>query len=143
MNYGRFFAILKRIPGNPDRDEIISQYTNGRTTSLKAMSYQEYVHMCDDLDSKFKDSRTKARSAALKLMQQLGIDTTDWTRINAFCQDSRIAGQEFRSLSYEELQALQVKLRSIQRRGGLKPIRPRTEKHATQIVFLSDNGIIN
>ena len=36
-------------------------------------------------------------------MQKLGIDTTDWTRINAFCQDQRIAGV-FSLLSNEEVE---------------------------------------
>ena len=54
-------------------------------------------------------------------MQKLGIDTTDWTRINAFCQDPRIAGKVFARLSNEELEQLSVKLRSIRRKGGLKP----------------------
>ena len=53
-------------------------------------------------------------------MQQMGIDTTDWNRINAFCQDQRIAGKPFARLTNDELDALAVKLRSIQRKGGLK-----------------------
>ena len=33
------------------------------------------------------------RSAVLHQMQLLGIDTADWDRVNAFCRDSRIAGE--------------------------------------------------
>ena len=149
MNFARFYASFNRLPCTGDKEttkqEIVMQWTGNRTGSLREMTRKEYDACCEALErlTGRMDEQKRLRSRCLRLMQQLGIDTTDWTRINAFCQDSRIAGQEFRSLSYEELQALQVKLRSIQRRGGLKPIRPRTEKHATQIVFLSDNGIIN
>ena len=53
-------------------------------------------------------------------MQQMGIDTTDWARINDFCRNPRIAGKPFRQITAEELEVLTVKLRAIQRKGGLK-----------------------
>ena len=68
----------------------------------------------------YKDEQKAKRSLCLKLMQMLGIDTTDWTRINSFCNDGRIAGKVFARLTNEELDALATKLRSIQRKGGLK-----------------------
>ena len=48
--------------------------------------------------------------------RELGIDTADWDRVNAFCRDSRIAGKEFRELDCEALDTLQVKLRAIRRK---------------------------
>ena len=62
----------------------------------------------------------RRRSEVLKLMQQLGIDTTDWNRVDRFCSDTRIAGKAFRHISIDELEALAVKLRTIARKGGLK-----------------------
>mgnify|MGYP006916115896 CR=1 FL=1 len=62
------------------------------------------------------------RSICLKLMQKLGIDTTDWNRINAFCQDGRIAGKVFAQITTEELEVLAKKLRSIERKGGLREL---------------------
>ena len=121
MSYSRFFAILNRIPGMPNREGIIEQYTCGRTDSLREMTRSEYDRMCNDLEAKFKDPRTAARSTALKLMQRLGVDTTDWNRINAFCRDRRIAGKEFYNLTTHELGSLATKLRGIQRNGGLNP----------------------
>ena len=58
----------------------------------------------------------------LKLMQKLGIDTTDWNRVNAFCQDGRIAGKQFRDITSEELEQLAKKLRSIERKGGIREL---------------------
>lgn len=61
------------------------------------------------------------RSVCLNLMQKLGIDTADWARINDFCRHPRIAGKPFARITTEELEQLAVKLRGIQRKGGLKP----------------------
>lgn len=40
----------------------------------------------------------------------------DWNCVNAFCKDSRIAGKEFRDLDCEELDSLQVRIRTIRRK---------------------------
>ena len=69
-------------------------------------------------------------------MQKLGIDTTDWTSINAFCQDQRIAGKVFSQLSNEELEQLSVKLRSIQRKGGLKTKKEPTPPAQPQVEYM-------
>lgn len=145
--YSRFFGLLAKLPVHTEqmKEEFVSTYTNGRTSSLRDMTAQEYVKMCDALDASLENKsllRTH-RSTALNAMQRIGIDTTDWTRINAFCQDNRIAGAEFYHLSVAELEALTVKLRSIARNGGLKPHRPEPEKVASQIIFCQDKGIIN
>ena len=67
-----------------------------------------------------------------EMKERLGIDTTDWTRINAFCRDVRIAGKEFGALGPEELDALTMKLRAIERHGGLKAL-PKQPKPACRI----------
>lgn len=156
MSYARFYALLKRLPVHSDemKEELVLQYTGQRTSSLRDMTEAEYNTMCDALESSFKDSWSikreqlkKSRSAVLHLMQRLGIDTSDWTRINAFCQDSRIAGKEFAALDCEELDGLLPKLRSIQRNGGLKPLTPKQEPQPEQpkqhIVYVPIGGLPN
>lgn len=54
-----------------------------------------------------------------EMRQQLGIDTTDWNRVNEFCNNPRIAGKPFVQVSTAELEQLAIKLRAIQRKGGL------------------------
>ena len=83
----------------------------------------------------------RKRSEVLKLMQQLGIDTTDWNRVDAFCEDVRIAGKAFRHISIDELEALAVKLRIIERKGGLKahpqqPEQPTTAARLQQTIVV-------
>lgn len=123
-NFGRFYAAIRAMSIIGDRDEVKSQlvwqYTNGRTNSLKEMTRQEYDRCCDDLERKngYKDQLRKERSATLKLMQKAGVDTTDWNRVNAFCRDPRIAGKEFAWLTTDELSQLRRKIRAIDSKGG-------------------------
>ena len=125
-NFARFYASFNLLPCSGDRDDmkrdIVRQWTWNRTDSLREMTRTEYEACCEAIErlTGRKDEQKKKRSLCLKLMQKLGIDTTDWTRINAFCQDQRISGKVFGRLTIEELDALSEKLRAIQRKGGLK-----------------------
>lgn len=123
-NYSRFYALLGKLPVHSEgmKEEFVSQYTGGRTTSLRCMTVLEYNKMCEALKDSLssRELLRKYRSTALHLMQRIGIDTTSWPRINAFCMDARIAGIPFYKLSCEDLQTLAKKLRSIERGGGLR-----------------------
>ena len=101
-NFSRFFASFNELPcycGSREefKKEIVSQYTFGRTESLKEMTWQEYNDCCDGLEklSGRKDRLKRNRSICLKLIQEIGVDTTDWQRINEFCKHPRICGKEF------------------------------------------------
>lgn len=125
-NFARFYASFNQLPYSGDREEfkkqIVRQYTWERTESLREMTLKEYTACCEGLEKLTgrKDELKKKRSKCLRLMQQLGIDTTDWARINNFCQHPRIAGKPFARITLDELESLSVKLRSIQRKGGLQ-----------------------
>lgn len=123
--FSRFYGLLAKLPVHNEqvKEEFVSGFTEGRTSSLKEMAPAEYDRMCDALEASLnsKSQLRGFRSKALIAMQRIGIDTTDWVRINAFCQDKRIAGKAFYHLSEPELVILIVKLRSIARNGGLKP----------------------
>lgn len=131
-NYARFYVLLSRMPA-PDKEELkaslVSQYTAGRTESLREMTAKEYDAMCDALqqaDSGYKAREIaraelrRRRSAVLHQLQLMGIDTTDWDRVNAYCQQPRIAGKEFRRLTVDELDTLSIKLRIIRRKDKEK-----------------------
>lgn len=120
-NYHRFYALLNRLPGGNTEDvkeTIVSSFTDGRTVHLHEMSRKEYNEMCAQLEERtgWKDEIRMKRSLCLKLMQQWGVDTTDWQRVNSFCLDMRIAGKEFARLGVDELEALSVKLRAMLRK---------------------------
>lgn len=120
-SYAVFFALLKRMPG-VTKEDLVDQWTGGRTTSLKEMTDREYNQMISALRSQVErlDEKRKARSAVLKQFQLYGIDTTDWDAVDRFCCDARIAGKPFRYLTIPELKSLRVKMLSIRNKAELK-----------------------
>lgn len=147
-NYHRFYASwrkMRHIDEAGEKEEVVSQWTNGRTTHLSEMRPLEYQNCCRSLESRlgYGDQRKRHRSICLHLMQQAGIDTTDWQRINDFCRHPRICGKPFAMLDIDELEALARKLRAIERRGGLRNEERRaaeaptsTDKHHQQITII-------
>lgn len=126
----RFWAAFNRLAyGGCDREEVkrdlVSQFSLGRTDSLKELTDAEYAHLCEGVE-RLAQERAKAdprhqelkrhRSIALHQLQLYGVDTTSWDRVNAFCLDKRIAGKKFSELSIEELDALAVKMRVIRKK---------------------------
>lgn len=123
-NFGRFYTAIRALNPIGDRDDvkksIVYQYTNGRTDRLREMSRAEYDKCCEDLERKTgqKDELRKERSATLKLMQKMGVDTTDWNRVNLLCRNTRIIGKDFYNITAEEHRELRRKLYSIRCKGG-------------------------
>lgn len=124
-NFSRFYSLLKKIPYEGDKEDLkcdlVSQGTNGRTSSLKEVTRKEYDSICDTMEKlcpnngreKFEARRRKSRSVCLKLLQKIGVDTTDWNAINDYCRSPKIAGVPFRELDIEALDKLSIKLRVI------------------------------
>ncbi len=126
-NYARFYGLLHLIPCADEemKRNIVSQYTNGRTDSLRDMSLDEYKAACKGMQNLIKPIASRDhierelrrwRSAVLHQLQLIGIDTTDWNAINAYCLDKRIAGQMFNRMDINELEYLLKKLRAIKRK---------------------------
>lgn len=131
-NFTRFYTLLKRMPGNQDdlKEQLVLTYTGNRTTSLKEIKQSEYDAMCASMQqtldgsvgaAEFKARIKGYRSKVLHWLQVIGVDTTDWDRVDAYCLDPRIAGQVFRKLTIPELEALVPKLKSISRKAKEKP----------------------
>jgi len=120
-NYATFYALLKSMPG-ASKEDLVLQWTNGRTASLKEMSEREYSLMIRQLRQQVDnlEEKKKARSAVLKQFQLYGIDTTDWDAVDRFCCNARIAGKPFRYLTIPELKSLRVKMLSIRNKAELK-----------------------
>ena len=59
-NYARFYILLNRLP-TEDKDELkaslVSQYTGGRTESLREMTVNEYDAMCEDMQRMMRITR--------------------------------------------------------------------------------------
>ena len=67
-----------------------------------------------------REKLRKERSATLHLMQRMGVDTSDWERVNTLCRDPRIAGKDFRRIADDEHPGLRARLRAIGRKGGFR-----------------------
>lgn len=131
-NYARFYTLLNRLPCS-DRNELkknlVLQYTNGRTNSLREVTDQEYKALCEALQNqdqgmKFRqiarENLRRKRSDVLHQMQKMGINTANWDIINNYCKQPRIAGKVFRDLTEDELDMLFIKLKMIQKKESQK-----------------------
>jgi len=127
-NYARFYTLLKEMPG-ATKENLVRQYTNDRSESLKEMKSKEYKDMCADMEkivhgkASYIESITAmkaARSAVLKRLQKIGIDTTNWSAVDNFCMNPKIRGKPFRQLTYEDLENLIPKLESILKKDSIK-----------------------
>ncbi len=151
QNYRRFYASLNRLPDGgigEMKETLVSSFTNGRTIHLHEMTQKEYDAMCASLEERlgWKELLKKKRSLCLKLMQKAGVDTTDWQRINDFCRNPKIAGKVFAQLGVKDLDALQVKLRAIMGKGGLRQANveaaPQQAVHSKTIVAVPLSNVI-
>lgn len=126
-NFARFFVLLKQVPYADAelKEEYVGIFTGGRTTSLREMTPMEYNAMCDALEAKiggndFTAEIRRQRSAVLKRIAKLGIDTGDWEAVDNFCLNPRIAGKLFRQLHIDELRKLVPKLEAIIRKDAIR-----------------------
>lgn len=134
-DYSRFYALLKQNP-MADKEELVSQFTGGRTTHISQMRQDEFIALCDALQYGSPGERKaqelalkRARSAVLLRIGRLGINTIDnWEGINSFVGSPKIAGKKFYDLSVDELNALVSKLETIIRKGGLKSLEQNEEQ---------------
>lgn len=127
-DYSRFYALLRKNP-LVEKEEIVRQFTDGRTSSLREMRREEFEEMCDMLQYGGPEEQAarerelkKARSNVLLRIGRLGINTVDnWDGIDAFCLSPKIAGKRFASMTTDELRALVPKLESILRKKRSEP----------------------
>ena len=129
--FGRFFSLIKGRERYIDKDEMVAQFTDGRTTHLSGMTNAEFHEMCDAIEARFqqdtyayKESVRKARSSVLNRVAKLGISTVDnWDEVNSFLSSPKIAGKLLYEMTLDELKSLIRKLEAILQHGGLKNVR--------------------
>lgn len=136
-DYKQFYALLRQHP-RLDKDELVLQFTDGRTTHLTEMTGGEYMQMIGALEEASAPSQAELkrwRSSALLRIGRLGINTIDnWDGINAFVESKKIAGKPFYQLKVAELQQLVRKLEAIERKGGLKSLEEKPEDSTADAV---------
>ena len=134
--FGRFFGLIKGREKYIDKDEMVLQFTDGRTTHLHEMKEAEFHEMCDCIQARFqndmqsyKEKVRKARSSVLLRVGRLGINTVNnWDDVNAFLLSPKIAGKLLYEMNLDELNDLIRKLEAIIRKGGIKSLREEERK---------------
>ena len=146
--------MLNRLPVHDEemKERLVRQYTKGRTSSLRDMTAAEYRTMCEALDGSLKDGWSirreqlrKCRSAALKQMQRLGMTRRTGRESMLFAATLASRVRNSASLGPEELDALTMKLRAIERHGGLKALPKQPEPASMpRIIYVPvDGGLPN
>ena len=127
--HSQFYALLASMPG-ADKEELVWEYSHKLTTSLAEFYKKrpaQYRKMISDMQrtisqSAKPDDRTKLiidrelkrrRSAILLRLQKMGIDTTNWSAVNKFMRNPKIAGKTLGEMDTEEMDMLIPKLESI------------------------------
>lgn len=111
-----------------DKDQLVWQFSDSKTNSLQELYVLwplKYAEMIDYMTymvgtghgKNASQEVKKYRSAVLKRLQQYGIDTTDWSRVNQFLSQKRIAGKRLYEMNVDEMKALVKKLESILRKN--------------------------
>lgn len=126
--YGRFFALIKGKEHMFNREDLVWQFTDGRTSSMREMTDTEFEELCSCIDEKnrqeehyLQEKIRRARSSVLLRIARIGINTIDnWDEVNAFLLSPKIAGKLLYEMNIDELNELIKKLEAIARKGGLK-----------------------
>lgn len=106
---------------------MIVELTDGRTDTTKELTYAEAQYLAGYITGANTKLQTtaeqmavqaikKQRSAVLKRLQQIGINTASWDAVNSYLKSPRIAGKPLYELDSDELAALIPKLESIKRK---------------------------
>lgn len=120
-NFGKFYALLKQMPGvdmEQVKESLVWQFSGLRTYSLREMTGKEYMEMLRHIENviaRKPNERVikKLRSGILHRLQKHGVDTTSWDAVNSFLLNPRVAGKLLFEMSVEEMQALTGKLEAI------------------------------
>lgn len=119
----QFFMLLQKLPG-AEKEQLVWLYSGMLTTSLKEFlkeKPEDYKRMIADLQMKINNPARSSqdpeikrlRSSILHRLQKHGVDTTNWTNVNLFLQQTRIAGKRLYEMNAKEMQDLIKKLESI------------------------------
>lgn len=102
------------------RREMIFNFTNGRSESVKDLNERELQLLCNELQSRFLASdyeiqMRKKRSIVLTIATRTGIKSaTSWNEFNKWMLNSSIYKKELHAYDYEELDQLIKQFRGLE-----------------------------
>ena len=95
-NFARFYALFAKLPG-ADKETLVYQYTNGRTTHLHLMAASEYQSMCNEMErvagyderrEAWRREMKRKRSAVLQERCSESWMARNWMRCSSSCASS-------------------------------------------------------
>ena len=123
--HARFYGLIKLFP-HLTKEDVVWQYSGMMTTSLSTFYEKrpgKYFAMINDLQTIANGMKTpeqlasdvikKLRSAILHRLQKHGVDTTNWSKVNSFLENPRIAGKRLYNMSEADMRAFIPKMESI------------------------------
>ena len=120
-NHSQFWTLFAQMPG-ADKEQIVWEASNMLTNSLNDFlennpsGYKSMIAKMQNAISTAKkpnENITLYRSGVLTRLQKYGVDTTNWTKVNAFLKQPQVAGKVLYELSIDEMRALITKLESM------------------------------
>jgi hypothetical protein len=114
----RFHAALAGAKLMDYKADMLAAYGVESSKELSPRQADELIRRLNAMQSsrtKTPDNIRRARSVVLTLLNRLGIyaDNGDWSTVNRFLLNPRIAGKMLYELNEEELKALSRKLRAM------------------------------
>jgi hypothetical protein len=119
-DFAKFYVLLRQFP-YADKEEIVSAYSDGETTSLREFKKRNprgFNRMLTDLENKTANiqpnetkkttdepQKRKYRSLILRAMQDQGVMVKgrDWSAVNAFVEKFAGTGKSLSNMSLDEL----------------------------------------
>ena len=116
-----FHVQMHRLGIMSSKAEILASVGVDSTLELTENELDDLIYRLKQMDlARYEPTplMREWRSNVLTVINQLGIyaNNGDWTKVNAFLLDSRIAGKLMYELTVPELKVLHRKLKSIQRK---------------------------
>lgn len=100
------YGLLRRLGLNDDKEEIIFNFTNGRTSHISSMTHEEFGKFIEALDPNVKDKKEmtgKVLSVAHELGWELANGKVNMDKIDQFCMKRTPAKKALDRQSKEEL----------------------------------------
>jgi hypothetical protein len=127
--------------------EMIYNFTKGRTRSVKDLSDKELDDFCKELESRFTASdfeleMKRKRSVVLTLATRTGIKEADsWSKFNTWMKNKSIFKKELYAYDYDELDQLIRQFRGLESnyKNSAKKAGTKAWHHATGIPKPSEN----
>ena len=115
-------ALLRETNLIDQKSNLLESYGVEHASDLDCNELSDLINYLVNIKQGTDSKKRQLRSDILSQLQRMGIyaDNKDWSKVNRYLLDSRIAGKLLYQMSEQELKSLSIKLRSIEHKHQLK-----------------------